>query len=228
MGVSKSNNRGNAVLTSGSGILTGGGMMNNLACKCRRGRRMKYCPRYCLGGFNKLSAVEQFYPFGNNHFNCAIGLGYGAKLTCYGVYCKLDGNNPTCTTRSRRVSRRAQSGTATLPSGYTMTGGGLYNKYRSWNSHSQFEESIPSGNNAWKADMGIGWGDFVVYVTGCKGIKCKTIVSGEGPSFTEAACPAGWTMTGCGIKNNYRIFGKQALFGHVVPEGNKCKCSMGA
>ena len=66
-----------------------------------------------------------------------------------------------------------------LPAGYTMTGGGLYNHYRHFNKKAGFEESRPSGNK-WRGDMGFGWGDYTVYVRGCKGVKCKTVTSGVG------------------------------------------------
>merc|ERR1711959_202867 len=105
------------------------------------------------------SAFEEMMPEGDR-FRCDTGFGPG-QLTCYSQSCKVNGGL-SCGIWSGRFTGSG-SKTVNVPSGYTMTGGGLYNHYRSFNQKAGFEESYPSGNG-WKGDMGFGWGDYTVYV----------------------------------------------------------------
>merc|ERR1719224_34332 len=112
----------------------------------------------------------------------------------------------SCTTTSAG-SNRAGVVRASTRGGYTMTGGGMVNNYRSWNKLSGFEEMFPNGNY-WQCDTGFGWGDYTVYVRGCKAPKghnlsCITRHSGVG-NYNRVKCPSGYQVTGCGINNHYR------------------------
>merc|ERR1712139_664860 len=115
-------------------------------------------------------------------------------------------------------------GNAKLSSGYTMTGGGSVNNYRSWNKQAGFEESRPTGNN-WRADMGFGKGDFKSYVTGCKGLSCRT--GSKRSSGGNVNCPSGYQVTGCGVNNHHRNWDKKSGFEDVRPSGNGCFCDTG-
>jgi hypothetical protein len=177
-------------------------------------------------GYNKAAGVEQF-SFDKDTYVCDSGFGAGSN-DCFGIYCKGK-IKLQCQTKSCRVNRKSKTCTARLDKGYVMTGGGLVNHYRSWNKHSQFEQSRPEGNNGWLSDMGFGWGDFTSTVRGCKGLSCVTEVSKQGDA-THATCPSGYTLTGCGIKNDYGGFNKKSLFEYVKPDvaKNKCWCNMGS
>jgi len=176
-----------------------------------------------LGAWNARAAVEQFYPNGGHGFNCDTGFGPGS-VNCYGVYCSKNNRALQCTTRS---ARKRGSGTqrVNLPGGYVMTGGGVYNHYRHWNKKAQFEQSVPSGNS-WVVDMGTGSGDFTAYVTGCKGISCKTVNAGKA-DYSVATCPKGYLVTGCGVNNVYRRWDRRSAFEYIRPESNRCVCNMG-
>lgn len=171
--------------------------------------------------FDKRSAFEEMMPQGNQ-YRCDTGFGPG-QLTCYAMYCK-QGNKPVqCITKSKRAKK---SGTeqATLPRGYTMTGGGVYNHYRQWNKKAHFEQSRPNGNN-WLGDMGAGVGDWTTYVRGCKGLKCVTKQSGVSPGGT-VKCPSGYKVTGCGV-TQYLGWGASGAFEEARPNGNGCHCDTG-
>merc|ERR1712146_360715 len=100
----------------------------------------------------------------------------------------------------------------------------VYHHYRHWNKKAQFEQSIPSGNS-WVVDMGIGSGDFTAYVTGCKGISCKTVHAGKA-DYSVATCPKGYLVTGCGVNNVYRHWNARSAFEYIRPESNRCVCNM--
>merc|ERR1712057_32212 len=154
--------------------------------------------------WNAKSAFEEMMPHGNT-FRCDTGFGPG-RVTCYNQHCKTTVGSLQCTTRSTYF---AGSGVrvATLPGGYTMTGGGIYNHYRHFNQHSGFEESYPHGNNGWRGDMGFGWGQYTVYVRGCRStvgrLSCVTRHTGVA-NYHSVGCPGGYKLTGCGINNHYR------------------------
>merc|ERR1711924_145807 len=95
---------------------------------------------------------------------CDTGFGPG-QLTCYYQGCRVNGGL-TCGIWSKRKTGSGST-TVNAPAGYTATGGGIYNHYRTFNEKSGFENSYPVGNG-WKGDMGFGWGDYTVYVRGCK------------------------------------------------------------
>merc|ERR1712070_565358 len=201
---SRSNNAGIVKPAAKSGMtMTGGGIYNHYR------------------HWNAKAGFEETMPEGNQ-WRCDMGFGPG-QVTCYGIYCKKSGAL-TCTTRSGRFTG---SGTKTvnLPSGYTMTGGGMYNHYRSWNAKAGFEDTRPNGNG-WLGDMGFGWGDFTVYVRGCKGVSCTTVQSGTGNAAT-ANCPSGYKVTGCGITNYYRTWNALSAFEETFPSGNGCRCDGG-
>jgi hypothetical protein len=210
--VTQSNHAGVVKVHSPKGSTLTGGGMNNL-----------------YRHWNKYAAFEEMHPSGNS-FHCDTAFGPG-HLKCYGTFCKTyrkgyehQAKPLQCTTNSGRFTGSGVKEVG-LPPGYTMTGGGLYNHYRHWNAKAGFEESRPSGNK-WRGDMGFGWGDYTVYVRGCKGVKCKTVTSGVG-NFMVATCPAGTQVTGCGILNHYRRWDKLSAFEESWPSGNSCRCDGG-
>jgi len=178
-------------------------------------------------GWGKLGAIERFYPKSTSTYQCDTGFG-GGHLTCFGIYASNNGRGLTCQTRSKRMNKKSGSGTAVLDAGYVMTGGGIVTHYTKWDNHAQFERSQPHGNNGWLSDMGFGWGDYTSYVTGCKGLKCKTVESKRGDG-TEAKCPAGYKVTGCGMRNHYGKMDKKSAFEQMQPADSldRCVCNMG-
>jgi len=205
---SRSNNAGVIRTRSSSGYtMLGGGMVNHYR------------------SWNKLGAFEEAMPEGN-HFRCDTGFGPG-RLTCYNRSCKTNFGALSCTTRSLRF-RGVGVRDVRLPRGYTMTGGGLYNHYRHFNARSGFEETRPNGN-AWRGDMGFGWGDYTVYVRGCKAPRgrrliCTTRQSGRG-NYNRVSCPGGYTVTSCGVNNHYRAFNaKSAYEAHFPASNSQCHC----
>merc|ERR1712216_850974 len=206
----QSNNAGVIYMGAHSGYTTTGGGMYNI-----------------YRSWDAKSAFEEMMPEGDR-FRCDTGFGPG-QLICYSQSCKVNGG-PSCGIWSGRFTGSG-SKTVNVPSGYTMTGGGLYNHYRSFNERAGFEESYPHGNG-WKGDMGFGWGDYTVYVRGCKvnksghSLSCTTAVSGRGNSGT-ANCPGGYKLTGCGIFNHYRSWNAEAGFEQTHPNGNGCLCDSG-
>merc|ERR1712054_755089 len=204
----RSNNAG--VIRTGSPggyVSLGGGMVNNYR------------------SWNKLGMFEEAMPEGN-HFRCDTGFGPG-RLTCYNRACKTNVGGLSCTTRSLRF-RGVGVRDVRLPRGFIMTGGGLYNHYRGFNSRAGFEETRPNGNR-WRGDMGFGWGDYTVYVRGCKpprGAKfhCTTRMSGRG-NYNRVSCPAGFTVTSCGVNDMYRAFNARSAYESHFPVGNnQCHC----
>lgn len=195
----RSNNAGIVKPSAASGYtLTGGGLNNHYR------------------HWNGKAGFENMYPDGN-HFNCDMGFGPG-QVTCYGIYCKKHGPLE-CTTRSVKFNGSGAR-QASLPSGYTMTGGGILNHYRHWNKHAAFEDSRPNGNN-WYGDMGFGTGHYTVYVRGCKGVSCVTVAGKRGNSVV-VNCPSGYTVTGCGIIHHYRHWNAKSGFEQINPHGNGC------
>merc|ERR1711988_322061 len=202
-------NRAGVIRTGSPGgyVSLGGGMVNNYR------------------HWNKLGMFEEAMPEGN-HFRCDTGFGPG-RLTCYNRACKTNVGGLSCTTRSVRF-RGVGAREARLPRGYTMTGGGLYNHYRHFNARAGFEETRPNGNN-WRGDMGFGWGDYTVYVRGCKPprgakLSCHTRMSGRG-NYNRVSRPAGFTVTSCGVNNMYRAFNARSAYESHFPVGNnQCHC----
>jgi hypothetical protein len=189
--------------------LTGGGMNN------------KYRT------WNSIAAFEEMHPSGNN-FRCDTGFGPG-QLTCYSRACKTNIGALSCKTTSVRLSKSGVR-TAQVPAGYTVVGGGIYNHYRHFNKKAGFEESFPEGNG-WRGDMGFGWGDYTVYARGCKApsgakLHCTTASTSRGNKHT-AHCPAGFTLTGCGINNHHRRWDHLSAFEEAFPESNGCTCDTG-
>merc|ERR1712093_104159 len=206
-----SNNAGVIVPHAPGGYaMTGGGMNNHYR------------------SWNKLSAFEEMFPSGNS-FRCDTGFGPG-RLTCYARYCKTNVGGLACTTRSLRF-RGSGVRDAKLPSGFTMTGGGIYNHYRGWNARAGFEESRPNGNH-WRGDMGFGWGDYTVYVRGCKAprgrrLQCTTRASRRG-NYNKVTCPAGFTVTSCGVNNHRRKWDKLSGYeSHFLKSATQCDCDSG-
>merc|ERR1711988_1855007 len=175
--------------------------------------------------WDKIAGFEEAMPE-DNSFRCDTGFGPG-KLKCYARSCTSNVGALSCTTKSLRFKGSGVRD-ATLPKGYVMTGGGLNNHYRSWNAKAGFEESRPNGNT-WRGDMGFGWGDYTVYVRGCKAPKgrklmCVTKASGRG-NYNKVTCPAGYTVTGCGINNHYRKWDAKSGYEQHNPHGNnQCHC----
>merc|ERR1711896_52514 len=179
------------------------------------------------GGYVSLGGgmFEEAMPEGN-HFRCDTGFGPG-RLTCYNRACKTNVGGLSCTTRSLRF-RGSGVRDVRLPGGYVMTGGGLYNHYRHFNARAGFEETRPNGN-AWRGDMGFGWGDYTVYVRGCRAPRgrkliCATRRSGRG-NYNRVSCPGGYTVTSCGVNNHYRAFNAKSAYESHFPVGNnQCHC----
>merc|ERR1711907_368313 len=137
----------------------------------------------------------------------------------------------SCATRTAASN---DAGVVNTPAhgGYTMTGGGLNNRYRHWNARSAFEESYPYGNQ-WRCDTGFGPGQLTCYVRACKtnvgGLTCTTRSSRKNGSGTvQVNAPGGYQMTGCGLYNHYRHWNAHALFERIHPNGNGCLGDMGA
>merc|ERR1712139_301266 len=193
--------------TPGGYVSLGGGMVNNYR------------------HWNKLGMFEEAMPEGN-HFRCDTGFGPG-RLTCYNRACKTNVGGLSCTTRSL-CFRGSGVRDVRLPGGYVMTGGGLYNHYRHFNARAGFEETRPNGN-AWRGDMGFGWGDYTVYVRGCRAPRgrkliCATRRSGRG-NYNRVSCPGGYTVTSCGVNNHYRAFNAKSAYESHFPVGNnQCHC----
>lgn len=208
----RSSNRAGIVKTTTPGGYTmlGGGMVNHY-------RR-----------WDAKSGFEEALPEGN-HFRCDTGFGPG-KLTCYARSCKSTVGRLSCTTRSLRF-RGSGVRDVHLPAGYTMTGGGLNNHYRGWNKKAGFEVTRPNGN-AWRGDMGFGWGDYTVFVRGCKApaghkLVCVTRQSRRG-NYNKVTCPAGYSVTSCGVNNHYRHFNAKSGYESHFPTNkggqDQCHC----
>ena len=73
----------------------------------------------------------------------------------------------SCTTVKSARQQKSGGTTVNCPSGYTMTGGGMINHYRTWGQAVTYEDNYPSGNG-WACDSGIGWGDYTCYVRCCR------------------------------------------------------------
>merc|ERR1711970_1059352 len=193
--------------TPGGYVSLGGGMVNHYR------------------SWNKLGAFEEAMPEGN-HFRCDTGFGPG-RLTCYNRACKTNVGGLSCTTRSLRF-RGSGVRDVHLPRGFVMTGGGLNNHYRGWNKRAGFEETRPNGNS-WRGDMGFGWGDYTVYVRGCKAprgkrLVCTTRQSGRG-NYNRVSCPRGYQVTSCGVNDHYRAFNaKSAYESHFPASNTQCRC----
>merc|ERR1711988_50890 len=175
--------------------------------------------------WDKKAGFEESYPEGNQ-YRCDMGFGPG-QVTCYGIYCSVSNSKTplVCTTKSTSFNGSGLR-VAKLPAGYTMTGGGLKNNQRTWDSKAGFEDSRPDGNNGWAGDMGFGPGKYTAYVRGCKGLTCKT-VSGKRGNNGSANCQSGYQVTGCGIKNFHRKWDKKSGFEQTNPKGNGCFCDGG-
>jgi len=179
--------------------------------------------------WNAKSGFEESYPETNGQWRCDMGFGAG-QLDCYSRSCRTNVGNLSCRrwARSKRGSGAMQ---VNVGAGYTLTSCGLFNHYRGWNARAGFEEYFPNGNGC-HGDMGFGWGHFTVYAMGCKApaghrLTCTTRRSGRG-NYHVVGCPGGYTMTGCGIRNNYRGWNAKAGVEDTgVPHGNGCRCDTG-
>merc|ERR1711959_264884 len=206
----KNSNRAGVIkpATHGGYTMVGGGMNNHY-------RHWK-----------KIAAFEESMPDGNQ-WRCDTGFGPG-RLTCYSRQCKMQGM--ACTTVSKRMQRSGVAH-ATLPAGYVVTGGGVYNHYRSFNKKAAFEESFPANDRTWQCDMGIGAGDFTCYARGCKNtatrrLVCLTQTSGNGNHHT-VNCPSGYSITGCGQNELRRRWDSLSGFEEMRIHGNGCVCDSG-
>jgi len=205
----KSSNAAGVIIagTHGGYSMVGGGMVNHYRTWDAKG------------------AFEEAMPQGNT-YRCDTGFGPG-RLTCYNKQCKTNVGALHCTTASKRFTGSGVTDVH-LPSGYVMTGGGLYNHYRHFNARAGFEETRPNGN-MWRGDMGFGWGDYTVYVRGCKAPRgrkliCVTRQSGRG-NYNRVSCPGGYTVTSCGVNNHYRAFNARSAYESHFPHGNnQCHC----
>merc|ERR1711988_1246233 len=115
--------------------------------------------------------------------------------------------------------------------GYQLVGGGINNRYRSWNANSALEEAFPHGNH-FQCDTGFGPGLLTCYAMYCKksGMRCNTNRSHrQRKSGTQTVnAPRGYTMTGGVLYNHYRHFNHRAHFERSHPNGNGWIGDMGA
>merc|ERR1711988_519095 len=175
--------------------------------------------------WNARAGFEEALPEGNA-YRCDTGFGPG-KLTCYARSRQTNVGKLDCVTR-RTTFKGSGFTEAHLPDGYVMTGGGLNNHYRGWDKRAGFEETRPIGN-AWRGDMGFGWGKYSVYVRGCKAprgrvLSCLTLQSAKG-NYNKVTCPAGFAVTSCGVSNHIRKWNSKSGYESHFPVGNnQCHC----
>merc|ERR1712054_76794 len=107
--------------------------------------------------------------------------------------------------------------------GYTNTGGGMTNNYRSWDAKSAFEEAYPV-HGKYRCDTGFGPGRLTCYNIQCKSNKGLTCITRHkhknGSGMLQVNLPYGYTMTGGGLFNHYRHWNKQAGFEVSQPQGD--------
>jgi hypothetical protein len=128
-----------------------------------------------------------------------------------------------CTTSTKSSNTAGVIKPDTPSGGYTLVGGGMDNKYRSFDKLSAFEEAFPKGNQ-FQCDTGFGPGKLRCQARYCKttGLKCVTKKSRrqrKGGTATVSA-PKGYVMTGGGLFNHYRRFNKKAHFERSHPFKN--------
>jgi hypothetical protein len=156
----------------------------------------------------------------------------GAKPSAPTKHCAATAACPLSCRVSSKHSNNAGVIVPAQVSGHTMTGGGMNNHYRSFNSKSAFEEMYPSGNH-FKCDTGFGPGQLTCYSLYCKRgnqpLQCTTSVAKRftASGVSDAQLPAGYVMTGGGLYNHYRHFDKKAQFEESRPNGNKWRGDMG-
>jgi hypothetical protein len=173
------------------------------------------------------AGFEQMYPAGAStaaYASCDMGFGPG-KLTCYATYCK----GLTCQTKSKK-SNVGEAGPVESPyldSGYTMTGGGIYNHHRKWDAGSKFVKSAPHSDRTWGGQIGghPKGGHWDTYSIGCKGLVCVTKMTAV-QNNGNVLCPSGYVVTGCGVQN-YDGWGIKSGFEDSKVEGNGCFCDTG-
>lgn len=166
--------------------------------------------------------LPQAFPRGD-HWHCELHsggvnnqmpLGALGHLACQARSCIIPaGNNGSCVTKSVTGTSRSlkQRIVATLPEGYTMTGGGLEQTVVT--KEVLQGDNKPRGNNAWECSLTGEATSSSVYratchVRGCKAaylrkegsLKCTTAFS-TGSGATMTTCPAGYAVTSCGIAN---------------------------
>jgi hypothetical protein len=102
---------------------------------------------HCRSKWGKLAGFVAMMPNGST-YSCRTGAGQ-RSLTCYAIFCNLRGKPLQCITKSIR-NKGIGSKLVSLPHGYTMTGGGLYDHHR------RFDKKNPvSGNRAPLATHGV-------------------------------------------------------------------------
>merc|ERR1712072_438726 len=178
--------------------------------------------------WNGASIFEESYPDGDQ-WRCDMGMNGKGQVTCISLsYTMPEG---TKCINARAYTANAGVIHATLPPGYIMTSGGVQNLIRKFDRQAAFEESMPSGNRKWRCDMGFGRGELNCFVRGCKfphGAHCVTTEgSSNNAGWVWAECPAGYQVTGCGMRNNYLQFDPRSGFEDLRPVGNKCLGDMG-
>merc|ERR1711988_1424475 len=132
----------------------------------------------------------------------------------------------------KRSSNHAGIVRVGVPHGFTLTGGGVNNRYRHWNARSGFEESYPDTHNTHRCDMGFGPGQLDCYSRSCKTnvgpLSCITRSRRfRGSGYRVETLPGGYSLTGCGLFNHYRGWNARAGFEEFRPHGNGCGGDMG-
>jgi hypothetical protein len=193
-----------------------------------------YAHAFISNGNGQFTAHHTRYPkgwnFGTNHAHWQTIVGNFASNHAAAAQRKAEvARSFKCTTRSV-LSNNAGVIRVAPHGGYTMTGGGMVNNYRHWNSRAGFEEMMPEGGN-YRCDMGFGSGRLTCYNQACKmtgGITCKTWSRRLTKSgVMRVGVGAGYTMTGGGIYNHYRHFNARSGFEESFPEGNHWRGDMG-
>jgi len=178
--------------------------------------------------WNRKAIFEESYPDGDS-WRCDTGQGNSGQATCISLSYKMPEGTKCVNTRTYTVNAGVVH--ATLPPGYIMVSGGVQNLHRRFDRHSAFEQSMPAGDNKWRCDMGYGRGELNCFARGCKfpfGAHCVTTEgSSDNAGWVWAECPAGYQVTGCGMRNNYLNFDVKSGFEDLRPIGNKCMGDMG-
>merc|ERR1711988_1679415 len=135
------------------------------------------------------------------------------------VYSNVDyAKDELCVSLGKKVTTNAGHTNTANPGkckNSKIVGGGM-SQTRGWGALGAIERFYPKSTSQYQCDTGFGWGDYTPYVTGCKGLSCKTVESKRGDG-TVAKCPAGYKVTGCGMRNWHGKMDKKSAFEQMIP-----------